>query len=214
MRGYTELYRANMSSMDLRSYIGSYISTQFNSVSERAASPGSNIYGSHYDGPPGVRFDNSTQMGAIGALLGGLAVGEKNATTASRSRSTSAGAVAGAVTGSIILIGLVIASVWTFIRRRRATEAGDFGRVSPWQAPTRSNVEGHRSKRGDKPPPPESDVANRNALPQALGSNRPSNTAPISATTTEERILVLDQGLGDRGRWDPNETPPEYASQL
>ncbi|KAL0061059.1 hypothetical protein AAF712_012121 [Marasmius tenuissimus] len=215
MRGYTELYQANTTSMDLRSYIGSYISTQFNSVSERAASPGSNIYGSHYDGPPGVQFSNETQMGAIGALLGGLAVavGGENATTASRSRSTSAGAIAGAVTGSIALFGLAIASVWTYIRRRRA-KAGDFGRVTPWKPPTHSIVKRQQSKWGDRLPPPETfDVANRNTLLQAP-ENGASDTVPLPAAMTEEWILVLNQRLGDEGRWDPNETPPEYVSQL
>ncbi|KAJ8090142.1 hypothetical protein PM082_018726 [Marasmius tenuissimus] len=218
MRGYTALYRANTTSTDLKSYLGSYISTQFNSVVDLSASPGSNVYGPEYDGPVGVRFDNSSQAGAIAALLGGLAVGRNNASQTpsgspsvdsdSRSRSTPVGVIVGAVIGGIALVGLVIASVWTYNRRCR-TKAQDHEIVTPWKAPTSLNKgwqDGHR------PSLPGFVVDDRNT--RQTPGDRVSNTSPITGATTEELVLALNQRLRNEGRWDLNEAPPEYHSPL
>ncbi|KAK1222665.1 hypothetical protein PQX77_014481 [Marasmius sp. AFHP31] len=205
MRGYTELYRANTTATDLKSYLGSYISTQFNSVVDRATSPGSNIYGPQYDGPAGIQFDKDSQAGAIAALLGGLAVGGNSALETPgegsdpRSRSVSVGAIVGAVVGGVALVGLATASIWIYRRRRRVETHGD-GKVTPWEAPANSHDKTHGLHGGHG---------------HLASGNGDSSTSPgVTTATTEELVLALNQRLRDERQWDPSEIPPEYNPQI
>ncbi|KAK1223024.1 hypothetical protein PQX77_014100 [Marasmius sp. AFHP31] len=210
MRGYIEVYRANTTPADLNSELKSYISNQFNAVIGRATSGGSNIYSPQYNGPPITKFDDDSQVGAIAALMGSLAVVENNSPPAPRSPSTPVGAIVGGVIGGITLAGLIIIAI--YYMRRRGVRARDQGRVTPWEASAHSlNIE---KRRGSKPgPTPSPPPGNEAVVGQNTGSDNrlTSNTrGPIVAVTTEELVLALNQRLRDERRWDPNEIPPEY----
>ncbi|KAL0056806.1 hypothetical protein AAF712_016583 [Marasmius tenuissimus] len=218
MRGYTELYQANMTATDLKSYLGNYISSQFNSVVDRATSLGSNIYGPEYDGPAGVQFDKDSQAGAIAALLGGLAVGGNLASSETpgggsepQSQLIPVGAIVGTVVGGVALVGIVAASVWICRRRRRIEAHGD-GKVTPWEAPINSHDKTHGLQGGRRLSHLEtSTVAGR----RLASVNGDSTTSPgVTTATTEELVLALNQRLRDEGQWDPSEIPPEYNSQI
>ncbi|KAJ8089978.1 hypothetical protein PM082_018556 [Marasmius tenuissimus] len=205
MRGYTELFRANTTPTDLKLYLGSYISTQFNAVADLARSEGSNIYGPQYDGPRGAQFNSDSQAGAIAALLGGLTVGGNNSSTeppgtpdssagsGPRSRSVPVGAIVGGVIGGIALAGLVAASLWVYRRRVRA-KSRDHETVTPWEAPA-PFLDTTARLTGGKPPPPS-------GTSTVLGGSDASSDSGATSTPGFER------------QWDPNELPPEYSTQI
>ncbi|KAJ8090133.1 hypothetical protein PM082_018717 [Marasmius tenuissimus] len=222
MRGYTELYRANTTPSDLKSYLGSYISTQFNAVVDLATSGGSNIYGSQYNGPAGVQFNNDSQAGAVAALLGGLAVGGKKAFTAPspgppdagsepRSKSSSVGAIVGGVIGGIALAGILAASLWVYRRRARA-KSRDHEIAAPYAVTTPSFTTAPSFGGEYRPSLLETSTVSGRGYPTS--DSGATSTSGIMSPTTEELVLVLNQRLRNEGRWDPNELPPEYNTQV
>ncbi|KAL0057439.1 hypothetical protein AAF712_015920 [Marasmius tenuissimus] len=168
----------------------------FNAVVDYAMSGGSNIYGPKYDSPAGVQLNSNSQVEAIAALLGGLTVSGNNASTEPpgtsdpgaalkpRSRSVPLGPIVSGVIGGIALAGLVAASLWVYRRRARA-ESRDHETASQWGVPDPFLDMTPRTKGKNPPPPPE-----------------------IST------VLALNQHLGDARRWDPNEQPPDYSTQI
>ncbi|KAL0057170.1 hypothetical protein AAF712_016198 [Marasmius tenuissimus] len=218
MRGYTELYQASTTPTDLKSYLESYISTQFNAVVDLAKSGGSNvygpqvIYGPQYNGPPrGTQFVNDSQAGAITALMGGLAVGENNASGSEPlSRSVPVGAIVGGVIGGITLAGLVAASLWVYRLRVRAQR--DHETVSPWEAPAPFFDTMARSTGKNPPPPPKTSTVLGPS--DASPDSGATSTLESMATTTEGLLSALNQRVENERRWDPNEPPPEYSSQI
>ncbi|KAK1222663.1 hypothetical protein PQX77_014479 [Marasmius sp. AFHP31] len=222
MRGYTELYRANTTPTDLKTYLGSYISTQFNAVVDLATSGGSNIYGSQYDGPPGVQFNNDSQAGAVAALLGGLAVGGNNASTTTSpgapysgpeppSHSSPVSAIVGGVIGGIAFAGLIAASLWAYRRRARA-KPQDHEIAPTYEPSTPSFGTAPRFIGEHRPfPPGTSTVSGRSYTSSDSGATSTSGFMP---PTTEELVLVLNQRLRNEGRWDPSELPPDYSTQV
>ncbi|KAL0057073.1 hypothetical protein AAF712_016301 [Marasmius tenuissimus] len=222
MRGYTELYRANTTPSDLKSYLGSYISTQFNAVVDLATSGGSNIYGSQYNGPAGVQFNNDSQAGAVAALLGGLAVGGKKAFTAPspgppdagsepRSKSSSVGAIVGGVISGIALAGILAASLWVY-RRRARTKSRDHEIAAPYAVTTPSFTTAPSFGGEYRPSLLETSTVSGRGYPTS--DSGATSTSGIMSPTTEELVLVLNQRLRNEGRWDPNELPPEYNTQV
>ncbi|KAJ8088909.1 hypothetical protein PM082_014155 [Marasmius tenuissimus] len=219
MRGYTELYRANTTPTDFKSYLGSYISTQFNAVVDLATSGGSNIYSSQYDGPAEVQFNNDWQAGAVAALLGGLAVGGNNASTAPpgdpyagsepRSQSSPVGAIVGGAIGGIILAGIIAASLGAYRRRVRA-QAQDHEIVTPYEAPTPPNFNIALRSTGKHQPPPPSGTAT------VLDSTEASSNGGITSTLglLEELVGALNRRMGNERRWDSNEPPPDYSTRV
>ncbi|KAL0068045.1 hypothetical protein AAF712_004948 [Marasmius tenuissimus] len=201
-----------------KSYLGSYISTQFNAVVDLATSGGSNIYSSQYDGPTGVQFNNDWQAGAVAALLGGLAVGGNNASTAPpgdpyagsepRSQSSSVGTIVGGAIGGIVLAGITVASLWGYRRRIRA-KSQDHGIVAPYEAPTPPGLDiALRSAGKHQPPPPSGTTA-------VLGSGEASSDGGTSTLRLmEELVAALNRRVGNERRWDLNEPPPEYSTQV
>ncbi|KAL0057579.1 hypothetical protein AAF712_015777 [Marasmius tenuissimus] len=224
MRGYTELFRKNTTPTDLKLYLGSYISTQFNAVADLAKSGGSNIYGPQYNGPSGFQFNNDSQAGAIAALLGGLTVGENNPSTeppgtsdpsagspGPRSQSVPLGAIVGGVIGGIALAGLVAASLWVYRRRVRA-KSRDHETVTPWETPA-SFLDTTARFMGKKPPPPPKTftVLGQSDVSSDSGA---TSTPGIMATAIEGSVSAPNQRVENEGQWDPNELPPEYSTQI
>ncbi|KAL0060253.1 hypothetical protein AAF712_012963 [Marasmius tenuissimus] len=223
MRGYTELFRANTTPTDLKLYLGSYISTQFNAVADLATSEGSNIYSPQYNGPPGAQFKTDSQAGAIAALLGGLTVGGKNpsaeppgtsdpsAESGPRPQSVPVGAIVGGVIGGIALAGLVAASLWVYRRRARA-KSRDHETVTPWEAPTPFLDTKARLTGGKPPPPPKTSTVLGQS--DASSDSGATSTPGIMATAMEGLFSAPNQRVENEGQWDPNELPPEYSTQI
>ncbi|KAK1223023.1 hypothetical protein PQX77_014099 [Marasmius sp. AFHP31] len=155
MRGYTALYNGSVTPTDLKSYLESYISTQYNAVVELATSGGSNVYGQAYDGPSNAEFNGNAQTAAIGALLGGVLLGgnETSPTTSpspttppttesngSSSRSTPVGAIVGGVIGGLAGIALILALGLLYLRRKRAATHEDPPKLTPWTPPAQAYV--------------------------------------------------------------------------
>ncbi|KAJ8089990.1 hypothetical protein PM082_018568 [Marasmius tenuissimus] len=219
MRGYTELFQSNTTPTNFKSYLGSYISTQFNAVVDYAMSGGSNIYGPQYDGPPGVQFASDSQVGAIAALLGGLTVGRNNASTelsgasdasAGSKPPVSIGAIVGGVIGGIALAGLVAASLWIYRRRVRA-KSQNHETASQWGAPDPFFDTMPRTTGKNSPPPSgTSTVLGRSDVSSNSGA---TSTLGLMATTME-LVLALDRRLGNARQCDTNEPPPEYSTQI
>ncbi|KAL0057300.1 hypothetical protein AAF712_016062 [Marasmius tenuissimus] len=213
MRGYTELFLANTTPTDLKSYLRSYISTQFNAVADLATAGGSNIYGPQYNGPSGAQFNSDSQAGAIAALLGGLTVGGNNPSAGSgpRSQSVPVGAVLGGVIGGIALAGLVATSLWVYRRRVRA-KSQDHKTASQWGAPDPFLDTLPTTTGKNLPPPPEASIFLSRS--DANSDSGVTSTLEFMATAMEGLVSTLNQRVENERRWDPNEQPPEYSSQI
>ncbi|KAL0572026.1 hypothetical protein V5O48_009932 [Marasmius crinis-equi] len=120
MRGYAELYKGNNTPTDLKSYVKSYISNQYNAVTEISTVAGSNIYEQKWNGQLATQFSTQPQAAAISALLGGALLDPDDSLESNRtSASVPKGVIAGGVIGGVLTIGLTLGVIWFHIRRKR-----------------------------------------------------------------------------------------------
>ncbi|KAL0567891.1 hypothetical protein V5O48_014097 [Marasmius crinis-equi] len=214
MRGCLEAFNGTIAPTDFKSYLGSYISTQYNGVVDLATSNGSNIYGLTYDGPPVVQFSNNSQTGAIGALLGGLTLGVANFTSAPstptgsslvptdsspssngtssssdspqpKSHSTPVGAIVGGVLGGLAGALLIVGGIWLYIRKRRTNAQGSL-HATPWDPPAQGPI----STKGGKFEG-ESQHESEPFSPQSMSRNSAINTNPTSSTAGPSNTLEM-----------------------
>ncbi|KAK1224564.1 hypothetical protein PQX77_012543, partial [Marasmius sp. AFHP31] len=195
----------------------------FNAVVDSTMSGGSNIYHPKYDKPAGGQFNSDSQVEAIAALLGGLTVRENNASTEPlgvsnasaesepRSRSLPIGAIVGGVIGVIALAGLGAAFLLVY-RCRVCAKSRDHETAAQWEAPV-PFLDKTPSPTGKHPPPPPetSTILGRS---DASSDSEVAGTLECLVTAIEELVSALNQRLGSGRRWDPNELPPEYSTQI
>ncbi|KAL0066828.1 hypothetical protein AAF712_006231 [Marasmius tenuissimus] len=193
MRGYTALYNGSVAPPDLKSYLESYISTQYNAVIDLATSGGSNIYGQAYDGPSNAEFNLNSQAAAIGALLGGVLLGGNETspntplttppttspTTESNSsspRSTPVGAIVGGVIGGLAGIAVILTLGLLYLRKRHSGDHEDSPKVTPW-TPAAPVYNSTPVKDEDNTPSTEQAIDSRSQLsPQRLATSAPQST--------------------------------------
>ncbi|KAL0565005.1 hypothetical protein V5O48_017030, partial [Marasmius crinis-equi] len=126
MRGYTELYQGNNTPIDLKTYLGTYLATQYNAVTNISKLAGSDIYGLEWDTKPSdIGFSAQSQTAAISVLVSGMTLSQSGdsgtptpepTSSINPSASVPKGAVAGGVVGGIAGIGLIILAIWLYKR--------------------------------------------------------------------------------------------------
>ncbi|KAK7045838.1 hypothetical protein VNI00_007252 [Paramarasmius palmivorus] len=123
--GYTY---EHTSDTEMKSYIQSFLSVQYNSILDQARTPGGNEYGD-WIGPPASFFDSSKQTSACQALIAAISLPEQSNTTNSTSdtpatsRRLNIGAIAGGVVAGVVLLVVILAIVVMLIgRRKRSVE--------------------------------------------------------------------------------------------
>ncbi|KAL0564394.1 hypothetical protein V5O48_017652 [Marasmius crinis-equi] len=229
MRGYTELYKGNNTPTDLKSYLKSYISNQYNAVTQISTNAGSNIYGHLWNESSTGTFSNQSQVGAISALLGGIiltpdaspAAGTNGNSSSKPSGSISQGAIAGGVIGGGIAISLIIGGVWFYTRfrkrRREEEETSDPEIVATPFDLQATTGKAQRSKI------PKSDHLGQTHEPDASYRSitrdpANDNTDALSSTmdAVDDLLVALAQTLEtaqrgvERGR-NSEESPPSYV---
>uniref|UniRef100_A0A0W0GC55 Glycoside hydrolase family 76 protein n=1 Tax=Moniliophthora roreri TaxID=221103 RepID=A0A0W0GC55_MONRR len=117
-------YRRLPSSVDLQSYIQSYISVQYNAVLERARNPNTDIYG-FWTGPPSSSFESDNQTSAVAVMLTVISLPEISSDDDSTTPSIAV--IVGGVVGGVVFLALVVAALVCFHRRRKA----GIGAISP-----------------------------------------------------------------------------------
>ncbi|KAL0577229.1 hypothetical protein V5O48_004747 [Marasmius crinis-equi] len=238
MRGYTELYKGNNTPTDLKSYLKSYISNQYNAVTQISTQVGSNIYGPIWNESPTDKFSNQSQVAAISALLGGMIItldaspgagsdGNGNSNP-SASGSVPKGAIAGGVVGGVLGLGLIIGGVWFYTRsrKRRQEEKETLDPeivAAPWSPSTVTETDrsssiprytkqsrnyGHRRDASRV-------TTNTNYVSESVDPPS-STTSPAGEVTTEDLLAVLahrlrNERLGSGRGWDSHESPPQYV---
>ncbi|KAJ7843013.1 hypothetical protein B0H13DRAFT_2364952 [Mycena leptocephala] len=85
VQGLGVVYTRNSTTAGLRGYIESYLSVQFNAVTELATSPGTNIYAGSWPGPPSAAFSGINQTIALSALISAMNLGLNDSTTSLQS---------------------------------------------------------------------------------------------------------------------------------
>ncbi|KAK7045840.1 hypothetical protein VNI00_007254 [Paramarasmius palmivorus] len=109
---------------EMKSYIQSFLSVQYNSILDQARTPGGNEYGD-WIGPPASFFDSSKQTSACQALIAAISLPEQSNVTNStsdtpgKSRRFNVGAIAGGVVAGVVLLVVILAIVVMLIRRRK-----------------------------------------------------------------------------------------------
>lgn len=135
VQGLGALYRSISGASDLVTYIGNFLSVQYNTVVTAATDSNSNIYSGSWIGPPSAQYDPGNQTLALYALVNAAQVtlrtnSETNSTTSGTSPSTgetntnnnhkaNTGPIVGGVIGGIVLLAAIALLLWYTTRRRR-----------------------------------------------------------------------------------------------
>ncbi|KAL0577215.1 hypothetical protein V5O48_004781 [Marasmius crinis-equi] len=230
LQSYFELAIGSDTPSDLKAYLQKYIGVQYNAVVDQAASQlDANIYGSSLQGPSGTRFNVTSQMVAITALLGGLSLSVNDSPRSpkpSDRNGTPIGVVIGGTTGGVVGILLAVLLGYLYICRRRRirrqtthserivrpySPVMDVHAMTPIKR-TRGKLfteKGSSVESASTSPPTES----RPAGFQALSSvNDAGQLAPFNEASTAHLVMILNDRLQNE-RWDMNEEPPDYSSR-
>ncbi|KAF9072017.1 hypothetical protein BDP27DRAFT_1321298 [Rhodocollybia butyracea] len=88
VQGIGALYHVLQGPADLLTYVGSFLSVQYNTITSAATTPGSNVYANSWIGPP-APFDLTNQTQAVFALVNGAQVNLSSGNNGTASNGTS-----------------------------------------------------------------------------------------------------------------------------
>ncbi|KAK7045851.1 hypothetical protein VNI00_007273 [Paramarasmius palmivorus] len=112
-------YQRLTSVVDLRQYMRSYISVQYNAILERATAANSNIYG-YWTGPPYSVFQSDNQTSAMNVLITAISLPEVEFVDGGSKPPV--GGIIGGVVGGVVVAVLGIVALF-FYRRRKKVES-------------------------------------------------------------------------------------------
>ncbi|KAE9405329.1 hypothetical protein BT96DRAFT_972656 [Gymnopus androsaceus JB14] len=115
---------------DLVTYIGNFLSVQYNSIVTAATNPNSNIYAGSWTGPPVTEYDPTNQTFAISGLVNGAQVssstnssstntGGSSAKDSTTAHTNDAGPIAGGIVGGLALLAGIALVIFYATRHRR-----------------------------------------------------------------------------------------------
>ncbi|KAL0565004.1 hypothetical protein V5O48_017029 [Marasmius crinis-equi] len=235
IRGFAELYKANNTPTDLKSYLKSYLSNQarFNAVTQLSTAAGSNIYGGIWDGLPASQFNNQFQAAAISALLGGSILSQDDEdsgpalppkSSPDPAASVPTKAIIGGVVGGVVGGAIVTLAIWLFRRRKNQIKESkeepsdpEFT-ISPFDL-SASPVNPKSRRPGNLEQTHERDTD----VDWSCSIGNDSESVGDAATTTTQAFEALVEDLrwalnqqvqtermhNERG-WETDENPPQY----
>ncbi|KAK7045837.1 hypothetical protein VNI00_007251 [Paramarasmius palmivorus] len=109
-------YQRLTSAVDLRQYMRSYISVQYNAILEQATTANSNIYG-YWTGPSYSVFQSDNQTSAMNVLITAISLPEVDSRDSGSKLSV--GGIIGGVVGGVVVVVLGIVALIALRRRRK-----------------------------------------------------------------------------------------------